>query len=212
MAMSLRPMSFQESSTTFDGLSDGLDCGFFLVLGVGGKGENRDGQHCCGEKWCFAHGVPPGMSGIGERNLSGKFLLCKHWFRHCEDKSQPQSQLESSSHTDNDELRLASKPLTAKIAKSPRRTLKKNALQKADGGEDLQSFDGGVGRQQDRVDDCGGDGGRRHHFFARGLRPEGVPDFGVCGSGQESDYANSFRAQFFAQVLVKPSAPCFEAM
>jgi len=84
-------------------------------------------------------------------------------------------------------------------------------LQKSHGGQDLKRFDRGVWRQPNRADDGGGDGSRGHHFLARSLRPERVPDFCVGGSGHQSDHANSFRAQFFAQGLGEAECAMFRS-
>lgn len=38
-----------------------------------------------------------------------------------------------------------------------------------------------------------------HHFFAGGLGPEGGPDIGVGGAGEQGDHTNSFGTKFFAK-------------
>lgn len=70
-------------------------------------------------------------------------------------------------------------------------------------GHDLEGFDGDAGRQEDGVDQRLCDGFRRHHFSARGLRPQSVPDVGIDGAGEKSDDADAARAEFFAKRIGK---------
>lgn len=72
-------------------------------------------------------------------------------------------------------------------------------LQGADRRADLQGLYGGVGGQQDRLQDCGGDRFGGHHFPARSLGPENGPDVGVGGAGQQRDDADATGAKFFAE-------------
>ena len=44
-------------------------------------------------------------------------------------------------------------------------------------------------------------GFRRHHFAARGVGPERVPDVGVGGAGEKSDDSDSARAKLLAQCV-----------
>jgi len=38
-----------------------------------------------------------------------------------------------------------------------------------------------------------------HHFLARGLRPESIPDIGIGCAGEQRDDADAFGAEFFAE-------------
>ena len=50
---------------------------------------------------------------------------------------------------------------------------------------------------------CFGDRFGGHHFFAGGLGPEGGPDVGVGGAGEQGDDADAAGAEFFAESVGK---------
>lgn len=77
-------------------------------------------------------------------------------------------------------------------------------LEGSSAGKDFDAFRRGIGRKQDGLQNDLGNGFRGHHFAARSLRPERVPDIGIGGSGKQSDDANTAGAKFFAESVGEP--------
>jgi len=67
------------------------------------------------------------------------------------------------------------------------------------GREDFQRFDGGIRGEEDRLHYRFGDRFGGHHFFAGGLGPEGGPDVGVGGAGEQGDGTDAAGAKFFPE-------------
>src|SRR6202044_1989685 len=84
MAMSLRPMSFQESRTTLEGLSAGFVATSFLASWAWtGIAAIAMANKAAASSGVFVIFVSP---RLGERNLSGKIVLCKRWIGNLKNK------------------------------------------------------------------------------------------------------------------------------
>jgi len=82
-------------------------------------------------------------------------------------------------------------------------------LQRAGGGQNYQFFKRACKRKFERIyyrdSYCLG----RHHLFSWSLRPESIPNFGVGGTCDQCDHADSLRAQFLAQGACESQSTVF---
>lgn len=82
-------------------------------------------------------------------------------------------------------------------------------LECADGGADFQGLYGSIRGEKDGLDDGFGDGFGGHHFLAGGGGPEGGPDVGGGGAGEDVDDADAAGTEFFTQSAGKAECSVF---